>query len=278
MARGEYAAFTEPFRDQAEALIPKIRSLEDRVEALGEKSENVLAWIGKSAQGMVLRSFLIKNQSNLERIFAAAGERFVLQGAAAGFEAAASGTDAVEDAFAEVETSPMEDAAEDGTVRETMHEIETSRGLQEAIASELALLREERRSVNGALSAEGGAARRIQNLEGTIRRIGEEKEALFRRYGSRAEDGEFDTLVTGADEGTREELRRLRESIHHNEGLIDKLQAAISLDEEKETIAKMEKAIDEYRRRIEENERTIAELTHRIGDAKGRIEELSRRL
>ena len=70
-----YADFSAPFREQAVALIAKTESLESRIAELDQKEKsNVFVWIGKGAQGLVLRSFLTKALENQEQLYRNAGE------------------------------------------------------------------------------------------------------------------------------------------------------------------------------------------------------------
>jgi ATP phosphoribosyltransferase regulatory subunit HisZ len=63
-----YDNYTSLFREQADALAAKLESLETRIGELDNKEGgNVFSWIGKSAQGLVLRSFLSKAQESQEQ-------------------------------------------------------------------------------------------------------------------------------------------------------------------------------------------------------------------
>ncbi|MDR2516598.1 MAG: hypothetical protein LBC88_04360 [Spirochaetaceae bacterium] len=264
MEYDEYSALTAPFRAQADTLVPKINSLKMRLDALEEKSDNVFARIGRGAQGIVLRSFLIKNQNNLERIYAAAGEHFVLR----------NGTPEP--------ARPVDEAG--GAVRETLDRITASRKSRDAAAQELALLREERRRINEALAAEGGAARKIQLLEKNISRAREDLAALYRRAGGEAETGEGPgaerrgEMLEAADIEALEQIRRLRDAVRLNGQRIGRLETAIAIDETNADIAKMEEAVKEHRRRIQESENAAANLERLIARSRERVETLSREL
>jgi uncharacterized coiled-coil DUF342 family protein len=72
-----YNDFTSLFKEQADALSSKLESLESRIKELENKEGgNVFSWIGKSAQGLVLRSFLSKAQESQEQLFLNIGERY----------------------------------------------------------------------------------------------------------------------------------------------------------------------------------------------------------
>ncbi|GHU85376.1 hypothetical protein FACS189473_4340 [Spirochaetia bacterium] len=251
----EFAAFAQPYEAQLEALIPKIKSLESRLDELGGKEgPNVFAWIGQNAQGMVLRSFLGKTQSSLQRIYQAAGEKFVLS---------ASGI-----------------AVSGAAVLDALSAVDESRKAQAALASELALLREERRRTNESFSVEGGPVKKVQALERHIAHAREELRDLYLRYGKLAEasPAEFAPMLEAADKLLLERAGTLRAAAAENEKRIEKLSASLAIDEEREKIAKMTKAIAEHRQRIAASEGAIRDLSGQIAGAEGRIGDLSQTL
>jgi chromosome segregation ATPase len=258
----EFEEFAAPYRVQAETLMPKIQSLESRLEVLdGQENPNVFAWIGKNAQGMVLRTFLSKNKNNLQRIFFAAGEKYV-QGV---------------DVFASEEATPVIASA---PVLETLDEIGASRKLQAAVQARLVLLREERRRITDAFTPDGGPVKKIQSLERHIAGVQEQLRALFLRYGKLAsEQPEQPSITPLLESGERELLDRiavLKSTVAENERRIEKLKASLAIDEEKARIDKMGRSIADHRRRIAESENTIGDLTAQIEEANARIEELSK--
>ena len=77
LENSSYDDFTSLFREQADALKAKLESLETRIGELDNKEGgNVFSWIGKSAQGLVLKSFLSKAQENREQLYLTVGERY----------------------------------------------------------------------------------------------------------------------------------------------------------------------------------------------------------
>jgi hypothetical protein len=251
----EFEEFAESYRAQAEALMPKIQSLESRLEVLGERENpNVFAWIGKSAQGMVLRSFLGRNKNNLQRIFTVAGEKYVQS--------------AAKEAIASV------------PVLDTLGEIEESRKVQAAIQAELALLKEERRRVSDSFAPDGGPVKKIQSLERHITEFQGQLRALFLRYGKLAFESprspEYTDILESGDEQLLDRAASLKSAVEENGRRIEKLKASLAIDEEKAGIAKMERSIAEHRRRIAESEKGIRELTGQIEESNDKIEELSK--
>jgi chromosome segregation ATPase len=252
-----FGEFAGPYRAQAEALLPKVQSLEDRLETLGGREDpNVFAWIGKSAQGMVLRSFLGRNKSNLQRVFSAAGEKF-----AQGAPGAASGNP---------------------SVLEALGEIGSSLKAQSAVQAEIAMLKEERRRIGASSAPDGGPSRKIPALERHIEELKEQLRALFLRYGAFVaglpEQPEYAAILESGERQLLDRVAGLKNAAAENGRRIGELKASLAIDEEKAGIGRMERLIADHRRRIAESEKSIRELDGRIGEAKKRIEDLSRAL
>jgi hypothetical protein len=252
-----FAEFAEPYRKQLDDLVLKVRSLEDRLDGLTEGGEaNFFSWIGKGAQSVVIRSFLGKNQKNIQRIFTAAGEQFT--------------------------RSAFREGDADAGFRDILNEIEEGRRVQAELTGELARLREERRRTGESLSSGGSPQRRIRALERQILHAREQLRGVYLRYGTRLEGAPshkgLGDLLTADDRFLTDRIRQLRKSIRDHEGRIEILEASLAIDEEREGIAKKEKAIVEQRQRIALSEKTIADLTGQIEEARRRIEELSRKL
>jgi chromosome segregation ATPase len=253
----EFEEFAGSYRVQAETLLPKIQSLEGRIEALGEREEpNVFTWIGKGAQGMVLRSFLGKNKSNLQRIFSSAGERFV-QGA------------------------PTE-AIDNASVLDALGEINRFRETQAAAQTEIAMQKEEWRRITSSFAPDGGISRKIPALERHIAETREKLRALFLHYGrlvfESPERPEYAAVLEGADRRLLDRAAALKSAVTENERSVEKLRASLAIDEEKAKIGKMERSIAFHRRRIAESEESIRELDGRILEANKRIKELGEEL
>jgi chromosome segregation ATPase len=270
-----FESYSQPYRGELETLVPKIKSLENRLELLDERGEgNVFSWIGKSAKGMVLRSFLGRNQSNLQRIYAAAGEAYALS-ALTGQKPMLPGVSS----GGEPEEEPAEPPSRlfgNPELSELLEKIGAARKGAAEINQELSALREERRRINKSFSAEGGPAKKIQILERQIAEYREKQRAKHLRRGREAEQavGEF----TPEEEELLEKVRVLRETAADLDRRIEKLQAALDIEEEQKHIEKMEKAILEYRQRIAAEEEAIGDLTKKIQDSNLRIEELSLKL
>jgi chromosome segregation ATPase len=255
---GDYADFCAPYRDQADALLTKVLSLEERLGGLEDREGgNVFTWIGKNAQGLVLRSFLTKAQENLEQLQRNVGERY-------------SRRDTVND-------------ARTGTtvVEELCAGIEQKRVAANALLQELNDLREERRAISGSFNAEGGPLKQIQTLKNHITHVRDELKALYRRIGGEAaliEGAErrkvIDSLVTREDKETLDSAAQTNQLIRDNEKAIEKLQASLAIDEEEEKIEKYRKMIQDKKDKIAQAEKNIMEFDESIKVSEATIEKL----
>jgi len=260
-AEGGEREFCAPFLSQAEELQTKVSSLEDRLSGLEQKEKgNVFTWIGKSAQSLVLRSFLGKAQENLDQLRRTVGERF---------------------SRAAPESRSGETAATDAL----RDEIEAKRSEQAEISADAAGLKSEKRAIADGFSAEGGPTKYVQSLKNNISNAQGELKVLYRKIGAEA------ALGAGA-EATDERARivasflepddaeamagaaRAAQSISDCEEVIGKLKAAIAIDEEKAKVDKYRRLIQEKRERIAQAEKGILELEESIRDSEASIEKL----
>ncbi|MCL2126966.1 MAG: hypothetical protein FWH38_01815 [Treponema sp.] len=252
-----YADFCAPYREQAEALHTKVLSLEDRLSDLEEKEGgNVFTWIGKSAQSLVLRSFLTKAQDNLELLRGNIGERYS-RSAAAG--------------------SP---GAETGEIEGLCAEIEEKRSRADALSQNLAGLRDEKKKISGSFSAEGGPLKQIQSLKNHISRDKDELRALYRRIGAEAaavggECGkDLAPFVLPGDRETLDSAARISQVIQDGEKAMEKLRASLSIDEEKAKIEKYRRMILDRKDKIAQAEKNITEFERGIAESEKQIEKL----
>jgi hypothetical protein len=253
------ADFCAPYRDQAEALLTKVLSLEERLSGLEDREGgNVFTWIGKNAQGLVLRSFLTKAQENLEQLHRNVGERYSRRDTANG-------------------TSNTEAAA----IAELCAEIEQRRTAANALLQELTELKEERRTISGSFNAEGGPLKQIQSLKKHIANVRDELKSLYRRIGGEAaliESTErrkiIDSLITRDDKDDLDAAARTNQLIRDNEKAIEKLKASLAVDEEKEKIEKYRKMIEDKKDKITQAENNIMEFEEGIRVSEANIEKL----
>ena len=265
--------FSSPYRMQADTLVPKIKSLEERLGDLTNPGGggNVFSWIGKSAQSMVLRSFLTKSLDSLERLYRNTGEQF----------------------FRYKTENPSVEKTLGIEIIDVGNEIEKSKGRSADMTEELGKFREERRLIDDQFNASGGALKQIQGLKKTISTAQDNLKTLYLHFGiivagdgqkqekpasSKKRNANFTSLITESDQKILDEILRLRQSIQEDEAAIEKLTASLAIDEEWETIEKFRRSIDDKKARIAEAEQNIAELESRIKSSEMHIEELKKLL
>jgi chromosome segregation ATPase len=256
LEEGDCIDAVKPFQGQAETLYSKIKSLEERLDQLEEGgNRNVLVWIGKNTQGMVLRSFLGKSRSSLQKIYTQAGEKY--------FQSVSS------------DSGPG--------ITSLSEEIGILKQESMVVSADLTRLREERRRISETFGPDGGPVKKIQSLERHIAHSREELRGLFLRYGREVEaagiEESDETAVPPMDEADSrllENIRQGREAIRVYDREIEKLKASLAIDEEKAAIAKIEKSIKDHEARIQASEKTIINLNQQIEEANARIEELTR--
>ena len=268
----EYSELYAPYRDQAEALMTKVDSLEDRLAALEQREKgNVFTWIGKSAQGLVLHSFLTKAQENLEQLRRNMGERY-------------SRSETGRFSGDDTQVSFPRDNTE---IERLCTEIEQKREELRALSQDLETLREEKRKISGSFSTEGDPLKQIQNLKKHIIKIQDEMKALYMQIGREAvsvnqPSGDtpsgrreiFDVYISSEDQETLESVERAGESIRQAETEIEKLRASLAIDDEKAKIEKFRKMIQDKRNKITQAEKNIAEYENRIRDSEASIVKL----
>jgi len=255
--------FCAPYQSQADELLTKVQSLEERLAGLEQKEKgNVFSWIGKSAQSLVLRSFLGKAQDNLEQLRRTVGERFTRRDS----------------------SSLSLEAAEVGILCE---EVEQKREEQRAIAQDLASLRDEKRKISDGFSSEGGPIRYIQALKNHITQVQNELKVLYRRIGNEAtlvDDSVSDngakrleivkSLIRPEDQENIKSALRMSQTIRDCDTVIEKLKASLAIDDEKAKIDKYRRMIHEKQEKIAQAEKSIVELEGAIRDSEASIEKL----
>jgi septal ring factor EnvC (AmiA/AmiB activator) len=272
----EAGDFAVPWREQADVLLAKVRSLEDRLSGLEQREgNNVFSWIGKSAQSLVLRSFLTKAQDNLEQLYRSIGERYGRR-----------------ENLAESTEGTLSEGESGTEIKEIYAEIEEARSLSRALSEELMALGEEKRKISAEFSAEGGPLKQIQVLKNHIAGVKDQLKAMYRRVGSEAvaiasssdgEDGEgrirFIKALIGPDDGeTLNSAGQISLAIRDADAAIAKLRASLAIDDEKAKIERFRRQIEDKKARIAEAEKEIAEFEESIKDSEKYIEGLQKLL
>jgi hypothetical protein len=274
-AQGAYADFCAPIREQADDVFTKVSSLEERLFHLEQKDGgNVFAWIGKNAQGLVLRSFLTKAQDNLEQLRRNVGERYSRNS----FRALPGSE------------SDNESVAPEVTEMECLcGGIEQKRAELNNITQELAVLKEEKISISVSYNAEGGPLRRIQILKNHISHARDEQKGLYKRIGADAASVNgpadisaerrsiIDSLVKPEDKDQLDNIAQVSNYIADDEIAIEKLRISLAIDEKKAKIEKYRKMIQEKKDKIAQAERDISECDRCIRDSDAVILKLQER-
>jgi chromosome segregation ATPase len=262
-----YNDFTSAFREQADALSSKLESLENRIMELEAKDGgNVFTWIGKSAQGLVLKSFLSKAQESQEQLYHNVGERYGSREDSSGGEGGA-----------------------EGDIASLKSEIDKMLEVSHAAMSELSTLKDERRMISAGFGIDGNPQKQIQNLKNRISEIRDNLRNLYRTFGSQAAgimDAEIlperkyfiDTIVTAEDSEIIGRAVKMNQTIIDYETTIGKLSASLAIDEENAKIEKFQRSIEDKNNRIDELKRSIDDLEESVRDSQTYIQELRKQL
>jgi len=256
-----YDDYTSLFKEQADALKAKRESLEARIGELDNKEGgNVFSWIGKSAQGLVLKSFLSKAQESQEQLYLNIGERY----------------------------STRDSASEEDDVAVIRGEIDSLRAVMKTAQDELAALKDERRIITASFGIDGNPQKQIQSVKNHITQVKEKLGILYRKFGLQASgideditpDRKYfiDTIVTAEDSEIISRAVRLNQALIDNEKAIQKLKASLLIDEERSKIEKFKKSIDEKKLRIVDCQKNIADLEESVRESEGYIQELEKQL
>jgi len=258
---GAYDDYTSLFREQADALKAKLESLETRINELDNKEGgNVFSWIGKSAQGLVLKSFLSKAKESQEQLYLNIGERY-------------SNRDVVHD---------------EGDVASIRGEIDNLRGISKTAADDISILKDERRIISASFGIDGNPQKQIQFVKNHIGEVKAALGVLYKKFGSQAAgideditpDRKYfiDTIVTAEDGEIIGRATRLNQSIIDNESAIAKLRASLAIDDEKSKIEKYKRSIEEKKNRITDLEKGIKDLEESVHESENNIKELEKQL
>jgi len=241
-------------------------SLEERLDELEKKEGgNVFTWIGKGAQSLVLRSFMTKAQENLDQLRKTAGECYIKN-------------------YKLPDSNDL--SGENIGIATLCAEIEEKRSYSNALYSDIAALKEERRKINSSFSAEGGPVKHINTIKSHIANVQNDLKALYRRMGAECASIDpareapaerkqaLDSFLLSQDSEILESASRIDNTIHSCEEEIKKLEASLAIDDEKAKIDKFKKTIQEKREKIAKAELDISELEEGIRDSEAFIKKL----
>jgi len=256
-----YDDYTSLFKEQADALTAKMESLETRIGELDNKEGgNVFSWIGKSAQGLVLKTFLSKAQESQEQLYHNIGERYGNRGSVNDYDEVAL----------------------------VNAEVENLRSISRSVMDEISALKDEKRIITASFGIEGNPQKQIQSIKNNITQIKEALSALYRKFGAQTSGIDeditperkylIDTIVTAEDGEIISRAVRLNQSLFDNEKAIAKLKASLAIDEEKSKIDKYQKSIEDKKNRIIDYQNTIVDLEESVRDCEKYIQELQNQL
>ena len=257
-----YEDYTSLFKEQADALTAKMESLETRIGELDNREGgNVFSWIGKSAQGLVLKSFLSKAQESQEQLYHNVGERYSSRDSVSG------GDD----------------------VAIILEEMEALRNVSRSAQDEISVLKDEKRMISAGFGIDGNPQKQIQSVKNHIEQVRDNLRSLYKDFGAQASgimDEEIaperkyfiDTIVTAEDGEIIGRAVRLNQTIIDNEKAIGKLKASLAIDDENSKIEKYKKSIEEKKNKIIDFEKSIADLEEDVRDSENSISELQKLL
>ena len=257
----DYSDYTSLFKEQADSLKAKLESLETRINDVENKEGgNVFSWIGKSAQGLVLKSFLSKAQENQEQLYHSVGEKYSQRGS----------------------------ASEDDEVAGILLEITELKEISKAALDEISVLKDEKRIISASFGIDGNPQKQIQSVKNRIAQINDELRALYKRFGAQVSGIDeditperkyfIDSFVTAEDGEIIGRAARLSQSILENEKAINKLKVSLAIDEEKNKIDRFQRSILDKKNRITDLEREIKELENNVSVSEEKVQELEKQL
>jgi predicted RNase H-like nuclease (RuvC/YqgF family) len=252
-----FSAFAAPYKTRIAAIQQKIEGLSGRLNGPNETEEkgnvNVFVWLGKGAQHLVVKSFLARTQSSLERVYAEAGAEFTRNR-----PASQAGSGETEALYASVESLKNENNGRD---------------------LRIIALKEEKRTILSSFGREGSANRKKAEIARRKDRLYLERDDLYLRLGKKAEGPLFMRLTLqppfdGEINKIRETVAHCREQVKDYENQIAGLKASLEIDRERAEVEKLERSVAEQRQRIALAGEAIVRYEKAIAEAHKRIEDL----
>jgi len=247
----------DTFKLQEGSLLIKIEEQESKLEELEGREGGILSWLGKSAQIAVSRTLLLKNRSALQKIYRSAGKTFL--------------TDPSSDGFSQ--------RAVDGETAGIAENAQVLGKQLSSLAVDLAMLKGERRNMGDIFGPEGSPARRIMGLQKHISHVKGEFPAVYLRFGllAEGESGEaLSPILKAEDDVILEKAESFKAIIAKDELEVEKIKAAISIDNEYAEIEKTKKNIQIQKQKITAAEEMIAGFEKLITQAEEHIEILKK--
>jgi hypothetical protein len=267
---GGYRALPEslvPCKRQFALYLSRKESIEERIRD-AEGGFGIFSRISGGIKAMIFRASLKKCETLLNKTCCDAGAKYLVEKKREnriGKESKIEGESEISEEREIVESSVLGTLLRDA--------LSLSRAKEE-LEETLRTLEEEKRKIETSLG--GRASRQIRALEGQAE---ESRKGLGEMYLKMGENAVLDHpavsgMLTEQDRVVLEEADRLRKSADEKTGEIEKIEAAISMNQEIAELSKLEKAKDREKSRIAEEERNMAELNRKISETKTRIESL----
>jgi len=252
VASQDFEEFAAPYRRQAETLRSKIEEQEQRIQLLDANKGGIFAQIGANAQKAIAKAVIIKTESSLDKLYRNCGEQY----------------------FSANPGVPSDEAT-DAALQDSQS-LKNDRAL---VSEELADLHEERRKIGATFGGKVSPVRHLESLQKCASCVEKELAALYLRFGfvvTAADTREtFTTFLNDEDTATIKSIAEYQSLIDAAELKIKKLNAAITIDSEKDDIKRKKKAITQYEEKITAAEEEIAHLKRQIENSEQNIEELN---
>jgi len=194
---------------------------------------------------------LAKNRSALKQLYRTTGEKFLFSKS--------------------VESLDGETAISAGKIMELKE-------LLSSLAEDLSSLKGERRRIGEIFGVEGSPSRRIQGLEKHIAHVKGRYPGVYISMGLLAADetgaGSLSSYISTDDTPILEKAGLLKTQIAKYQLEIEKVKAALNIENEKAAIEKMQKGIKGQQLKISVAQEIIADFEKQIAETEQRIEEL----
>ncbi|MDR0599381.1 MAG: hypothetical protein LBG84_04780 [Treponema sp.] len=264
---GEPPAELRAYKRQHGSLLDRAASLQEKLRDLDYPREGgFLSWLRRVVQGMVIRSSLKRVGWEVNQVCRQAGEVYARALKSPAAEFAPTG---------DLAAIPAADSAAGGLgplIRDTLSMLQILADLDEAIA----VLEREKAKIQGSFGFKEGPQRRIKTLEELAGKRRRDLRELCYKVGEAAGSLLTDSLEE-ADRAALEKAQRYGDSAAENGREIERIEAEIAIDRERDRIAKLERAVYSQKSRAADSEKNIAELNRKIGEASKRIEDLKGR-
>jgi hypothetical protein len=238
------------YKRQQELLLTRAASSGERLRELETGIPGVFSWLSRAIQSLIIRSSLKRIEKQLDRVYLEAGE-----------------------AYARTIDGVPETAAEDGQVSPLFRDIRSLRQNLAELDGALGVLEQEKAKIRVSFGFSEKPARRIKVLEERAGRRRQDLQELYLQVGETA-GAVLQESLDDKDRLALEKAQKYGDSAAAAGREIERIEAKIATDKEREKIGKFEKAVLGQKNRVAISEKNIAELNRKIAEAHKRIDEL----